>query len=75
MPELHLHTIAQDFITFGGNVTLTEMIDILQKGSKNDGFEYCKLVADHIDLVANVPVRNVRMLHKLSCFSCSLIYF
>lgn len=40
-------------------VNLTETMDILLKASKIKGFEYCEHLWTHIDLIANVPVRNV----------------
>lgn len=61
VPELHASTLAAKKLTIGGNVSLTETMDILRKIAKQRGFEYCQLLADHIDQVANVGVRNVRI--------------
>ncbi|XP_058831556.1 uncharacterized protein LOC131690075 [Topomyia yanbarensis] len=56
--ELHSHSLGNELIV-GGNVTLTEFMDILTDASnKNDKFSYCKELVKHIDLIANVPVRN-----------------
>lgn len=47
-------------IVLGAAVTLTEMIDFLKNKVANmDGFEYGKYMGNHIERVANVPVRNV----------------
>lgn len=55
--ELRSHSISNT-ITLGGNVSLTETMDIFQKASVKPGFEYLKELLKHIDLIANVPVRN-----------------
>lgn len=55
---LRSHTIGAE-LTLGGNVSLTEAMDIFTNVSIEPGFEYCKYLVDHIDLIANVPVRNV----------------
>lgn len=36
-------------------------MEILTEASTKSGFEYCSHLIDHIDLIANVPVRNVGM--------------
>lgn len=47
--------------TIGGNVCLTDFMETLDKASsKYDFYGYAKFMASHIDLVAHVPVRNVR---------------
>lgn len=56
--ELRSHDIGPELV-LGGGVTLTEAMDILTNASTQPGFEYCKHLVDHIDLIANVPVRNV----------------
>ncbi|XP_049943149.1 uncharacterized protein LOC126419914 [Schistocerca serialis cubense] len=56
--ELKKFTIDSE-ITIGGNMSLTEVMELfydISKSSKN--FSYTKMLADHIDLVANVPIRN-----------------
>ena len=41
-------------------MSLTEAMDIFNRISKeNVRYKYTKALADHIDLIANVPVRNV----------------
>lgn len=58
VPELRSHRIGQDLV-IGANVTLSEIIDILNKASETVGFEYCKRLATHVGKIANVAVRNV----------------
>lgn len=63
--ELRGHAIGKELV-IGGNVNLTETMDILREASKLAGFEYCSHLVDHIDLIANVPVRNVSDLPAFS---------
>lgn len=43
----------------GANVTLTELMRILSNAAReNSHFAYCTELVKHIDLIANVPVRN-----------------
>lgn len=60
IPELRSHSIGAVELVIGANVTLNEMIDILNKAARTSGYEYCKRLATHIEKIANVPVRNVR---------------
>lgn len=56
--ELHAHTLGNELVV-GGSVSLTEFMDILtDAANKNNKFSYCKELVKHIDLIANVPVRN-----------------
>lgn len=57
--ELRSHSFGNELV-IGGNVNLTETMEILSRASESAGFEYCKHLVKHIDLIANVPVRNVR---------------
>ena len=59
--ELHGSEVKQDGIILGANIGLTEAMDLFYKLAKEQPskFAYCKTLADHIDLIANVPVRNV----------------
>lgn len=60
VPELHQNSITNDTLIIGANVSLTETMQILKDAAKNNaGFKYCEDIAKHIDLIANVPVRNV----------------
>lgn len=56
--ELRSHGASDGALRIGANVNLTETMDILLEYSKNAGFEYCSQLHKHIDLIANVPVRN-----------------
>uniref|UniRef100_T1GSG5 FAD-binding PCMH-type domain-containing protein n=1 Tax=Megaselia scalaris TaxID=36166 RepID=T1GSG5_MEGSC len=46
-------------LTLGGNITLTNAIKIFRSVQNIAGFEYFEKVADHFELIANVPVRNM----------------
>lgn len=47
-------------LVLGGNMSLTEAMDTFYRiSAENAGYKYTKVLADHIDLIANVPVRNV----------------
>lgn len=48
-----------EYLTLGGNVTLTVAIETFKKYSSDKGFKYLQHLAEHIDLIANVPVRNI----------------
>lgn len=42
-------------------MSLTETMNLFYElAGKNPKFSYLKKLADHIDVIANVPVRNVR---------------
>lgn len=58
VPKLHKQSISTE-IRLGGNVTLTQTIEIMNSVDTTPGFEYCSYIAEHINRVANVPVRNV----------------
>ncbi|KAG4067507.1 hypothetical protein HA402_002784 [Bradysia odoriphaga] len=55
--QLRSHSVGSE-IVLGGNVTLTETMNILANVSNKTGFEYAKHLSHHIDLIASVPVRN-----------------
>ncbi|KDR17215.1 hypothetical protein L798_08320, partial [Zootermopsis nevadensis] len=47
-------------LTLGGNTTLTEAMNLFYSlAEERPSYKYTKFLADHIDLIANVPVRNV----------------
>ncbi|XP_039443074.1 xanthine dehydrogenase/oxidase-like [Culex pipiens pallens] len=56
-----LHTFAlNEKLTIGANVSLAEFITILKTtANRNSNFSYCEELADHISMVANIPVRNI----------------
>ena len=59
--ELHDYTVDDKKLTIGANVSLSVLMDILTEvaDEKPRQFSYLHRIAAHIDLVANVPVRNV----------------
>lgn len=54
-------------ITLGANISLTDTMKYLLEVGGTDGFEYVLEIVKHIDLVANVPVRNVSFLSSIIC--------
>lgn len=48
----------QDEIVLGGNVTLTEMMQIFGKAATQNQFNYLQELNKHIELIANLAVRN-----------------
>ncbi|KAJ8925554.1 hypothetical protein NQ315_009394 [Exocentrus adspersus] len=60
--ELTSYTFSEvdDTLVLGGNFTLTNAIQLFSKISKeNKNFAYLSDVEEHINLIANVPVRNI----------------
>nr|CAD7197905.1 unnamed protein product [Timema douglasi] len=45
-------------LVLGGSVSLTEAMELFYDLSEKTQYAYTKVLADHIDLIANVPVRN-----------------
>lgn len=59
VPELRSHALDENTeLRIGANVNLTETMEILRRSAGTAGFEYCERLRKHIDLIANVPVRN-----------------
>ncbi|XP_052836339.1 uncharacterized protein LOC128252582 [Drosophila gunungcola] len=56
--ELHQHSSEGQQLKLGANLSLTQTMEILRTTSKQAGFEYLEVLWNHIDLIANVPVRN-----------------
>ncbi|XP_075226440.1 uncharacterized protein LOC142327353 isoform X2 [Lycorma delicatula] len=59
---LRTYTIMDNGLHLGANMTLTEAVEVLRATSKNTSnplFSYTAILADHIELIANVSVRNV----------------
>lgn len=57
--QLRSHSIGNT-LEIGGAVKLTEFMEILQQAAKEkDHFSYCTELHAHVDLIANIPVRNV----------------
>ncbi|KAK2583672.1 hypothetical protein KPH14_009602 [Odynerus spinipes] len=59
IPDLRRVEKSESSLTLGGNVSLTVTMENFEKYSKEKGFEYLRHLADHIDLIASVPVRNI----------------
>ncbi|KAH1015763.1 hypothetical protein HUJ04_007098 [Dendroctonus ponderosae] len=58
--KLRGHKINENFLALGANVTLTDTAKIFERESaKNEQFTYLKAVAEHTQLIATVPIRNI----------------
>lgn len=66
--SLRTHSIGAEYVTLGGNISLTETMEVLKKASMRSGFHYLKYFVEHIDLIANVPVRNVNLTEEKKTF-------
>lgn len=57
--ELRGFKLNSDSLEIGGNVSLTEAMEIFtETAKKNKNFEHLNEVWKHFDIIANVPVRN-----------------
>lgn len=73
--ELVTYEIGNDELSLGANMSLTKTMELFYSlSTKNPKFKYMKGLADHIDLIANVPVRNVRieLIHIFTYMNCTL---
>lgn len=64
----------QPNLILGANMSLTEAMALFYSLSEdNPRYKYTRVLADHIDLIANVPVRNVSeaIIETLLFFSVS----
>ncbi|XP_018402593.1 PREDICTED: xanthine dehydrogenase-like [Cyphomyrmex costatus] len=59
IPDMSNITKTDSTLVLGGNVTLTIALQTFQKYSTESGFKYLSQLADHIEMIANVPVRNI----------------
>ncbi|XP_015171182.1 PREDICTED: xanthine dehydrogenase-like [Polistes dominula] len=59
IPDLRRIEKTSNSLILGSNISLTVAMDTFEKYSKDDGFEYLRHLARHIDLIAHVPVRNI----------------
>ncbi|CAG7828319.1 unnamed protein product [Allacma fusca] len=59
--ELGAETVDSTGVTLGANVTLTHTLQFLKRiaRSQMEGFSYALPMSQHINRIANVPVRNV----------------
>lgn len=63
--ELRRKTVTSDGIVLGGNVSLTEFMEYLSEvAAEKPEFAYCQKLVSHVDLIANVPVRNVSSIQQ-----------
>lgn len=58
IPELKQCSVDKNII-LGANLTISEAMAFLTEVSGMEEFKYVQEIVDHLDLVANVPVRNV----------------
>lgn len=60
IPELHRVSIKSSGITVGANISLTEWIQVMLRAAERyNVYQYCRHIANHIELIAHIPVRNV----------------
>lgn len=59
--ELHDYSLTSNNLILGANMSLTRTMQVMNKAAaKNpNNFGYLKQLSSHIDLIANVPIRNV----------------
>lgn len=63
--ELTTYSVNDKTLILGANLNLTATMKCFKKTAiENPNFSYLSKLADHLDLVANVPVRNVSFLIK-----------
>ncbi|XP_018394514.1 PREDICTED: xanthine dehydrogenase/oxidase-like [Cyphomyrmex costatus] len=48
----------RDYLALGGNVTLAVALETFHKYSTEPNFQYLNKLAEHVEMIANVPVRN-----------------
>ncbi|TDG48782.1 hypothetical protein AWZ03_004685 [Drosophila navojoa] len=60
--ELHEYKYEPHQLKLGVNLSLSEVMDILKDTSTKPGFEYLQQLWQHLDLIANGPVRNTATL-------------
>lgn len=61
VPDLKRIEKTPDCLVLGGDVSLSDLKDSLMKHSKEEGFQHFSAMADHVDVIASIPVRNVRV--------------
>ncbi|CAG9861069.1 unnamed protein product [Phyllotreta striolata] len=57
--ELKTYSLKNKTLTIGGNVTLSELMELCNKLSSTPGFSYLDTIHSHVDLVATLQVRNI----------------
>ncbi|XP_055621822.1 uncharacterized protein LOC129765481 [Toxorhynchites rutilus septentrionalis] len=65
--ELKDHSL-NEYLSIGANVSITETMRILKNAAAEDpNFSYCNELVKHLDLIANIPVRNTGTLAGNLC--------
>jgi xanthine dehydrogenase/oxidase len=59
VPELKQSMIDTSEVKLGANLTLSSAIEMFQKASEMDGYNYTAQISKHLKRVANMPIRNV----------------
>ncbi|XP_018397765.1 PREDICTED: xanthine dehydrogenase/oxidase-like [Cyphomyrmex costatus] len=59
IPDMSNITKTDSTLVLGGNVTLTMALEAFLKYSTETGFKYLSQLAENIEMIANVPVRNI----------------
>ncbi|XP_018360424.1 PREDICTED: LOW QUALITY PROTEIN: xanthine dehydrogenase-like [Trachymyrmex cornetzi] len=59
IPDLHKILKSDIDLVLGGSLTLTTALETFQKYSNDTGFKYLRQLAQHVELIANGPVRNI----------------
>ena len=62
--QLHNYKVDDQNLTIGANTSLNTIMNIFEEVAKErpQQYSYLRQLIKHIDLVANVPVRNVRLI-------------
>lgn len=64
--ELKGYMMDQNLI-IGATTTLNDMTNIFQTISEQENFSYLLKLTEHMNLVASIPVKNVRFCEILRC--------
>lgn len=75
IPDLHKIEKTKDNLTLGANVTLSMAKEAFEKYANEPGFKYLDCMANHIDLIASVPIRNVSTKNFIKSRSYILLSF
>ncbi|KAG5332878.1 XDH dehydrogenase, partial [Acromyrmex heyeri] len=59
IPDLHNIEKTDSALVLGGGVTLTIALQTFQNYSNHIGFKYLSQLAQYVEMIANVPVRNI----------------
>ncbi|KAG5312463.1 XDH dehydrogenase, partial [Acromyrmex insinuator] len=59
IPDLYNIEKTDSILVLGGSLTLTTALETFQKYSNDTGFKYLSHLAQHVEIIANVPVRNI----------------